>query len=349
MRILHLLASNQFSGAENVVCQIISMFKHEDIEFVYSSQDGLIRKALAERNIDFEPLQRMSISEFKRVIKKVRPDIIHAHDMGASFYASLSCGKIPLISHIHNNNFNSRGLSVKSVAYLVAALKVKHIFWVSQSSFCGYAFHGLLKNKSSILYNVIDVQALYRKMEMDTSEYHYDVVFVGRLAYPKNPALLMKVIALSATKYPKIKVAIVGDGDLKAQTIDRCHALHLEQNVDFLGFRENPYKIMYDAKALIMTSRWEGMPMCALEAVALGVPIVSTPTDGLKELLVDGETGFLSDDDNILADKLVELCKNKSLQRRMSKASAEKAYEINDISKYKQHLMEEYGKNCCVG
>ena len=155
-----MLQSNRFSGAENVVCQIISLLKQGEIEFVYCSQDGQIRSALNERGIVFNPLKKMSILEFERVIREEKPDIIHAHDMRASFMAAITCGKIPLISHIHNNNFDSRRVSLKSVLYRYAAMKAKHIFWVSKSSFEGYKFHKGLENKSIVLYNVINIEEL---------------------------------------------------------------------------------------------------------------------------------------------------------------------------------------------
>ena len=89
MRILHILTSNRFSGAENVVCQIIGMMKDEpDVEMRYCSPDGQIREALAEREITFAPISELSVSEVKRAIKETKPDIIHAHDMRASFVAA---------------------------------------------------------------------------------------------------------------------------------------------------------------------------------------------------------------------------------------------------------------------
>ena len=61
MKVLHLLQSDRFSGAENVVCQIIGMMKNEpNIEMVYCSSDGPIRDALAERKIKFVPLEKFS-------------------------------------------------------------------------------------------------------------------------------------------------------------------------------------------------------------------------------------------------------------------------------------------------
>lgn len=109
MKILHILSSNKFSGAENVACQIIDMFgQNKDYEFVYVSSDGDISEVLHKKNILFAPLKQMSVKELQRVFDEQKPDVIHAHDMRAGFFSALACGKIPLVSHIHNNAFDSR-------------------------------------------------------------------------------------------------------------------------------------------------------------------------------------------------------------------------------------------------
>jgi glycosyltransferase, family 1 len=337
-----MLQSNRFSGAENVVCQIISMCKSYGVEFAYSSRDGQIREALKDRNIEFYPIEKMSVSEFRRVIKEVKPDVIHAHDMAASFYAALACGNVPLVSHIHNNAFNSRGVSLKSILYYIAARKAKHIFWVSQSSYNGYVFHKSLEKKSSILYNVIDIEALKRKMEKDTNDYDFDIVYLGRLTYPKNPERLLRVLKKIRDKYQGVKIAVIGTGDLEAEIKRTAVEMGMSSSVKFLGFLSNPSKILHDAKAMIMTSRWEGTPMCALEAMALGVPIVSTPTDGLKDVISEGETGFLSDDDDVLAMRCVDLIKDEELYRRLSANSMSVAEKMMDMAKYADAILSSY-------
>ena len=348
MKILHLLQSNRFSGAENVVCQIIGMMQNEpDMEMVYCSRDGQISEALKERDISFAPLKELSVKEVKRVIKEQKPDIIHAHDMRAGFVAARACGRMPLISHIHNNNFDSRGLSLKSIAYYFAARKAKHIFWVSQSSFDGYAFHKSLKDKSAVLYNIIDINALYEKMKLDDNSYNYDVVYVGRLTPQKNPQRLMKVFRLMKEKKPDIKIAVVGTGDLEAETKALAKEYDLLNNVSFRGFMPNPLKLLYDSKVMIMTSRFEGTPMCALEAMALGVPIVSTPVDGLKDLVRNGKNGYLSDNSEELADKIVEIIKDSSLHDRYSDYIKAQAIEINNVERYKKTIIDVY-RGCYV-
>lgn len=344
MKVLHMLQSDRFSGAENVVCQIISMCKGHGVEFAYSSRDGQIREVLKDRTVDFYPIKKMSVAEFKRVIKKVKPDVIHAHDMAASFYAALACGNVPLVSHIHNNAFNSRGVSLKSILYYYAARKAEHIFWVSKSSYNGYAFHKSLEGKSSVLYNVIDIEALKRKMEEDHNEYDFDIVYLGRLTYQKNPQRLLNVFKKIKDKYPQVKIAVIGTGDLEAETKKIADDSRLLSNVTFLGFMSNPSKILHDAKVMIMTSRWEGTPMCALEAMALGVPIVSTPTDGLKDVVSEGITGFLSDDNEVLAQRCVDIIENGQLHRRLSVNSSSAAEKMMDMNKYADAIISSYNK-----
>ena len=344
MKILHLLQSPHFSGAENVVCQIIGLFNSDKhIEMVYCSQEGPIRNALNDRKIRFEALPAFTLKEVKKIIAKEKPDLIHAHDMRASLYCSLVCGNIPFVSHIHNNAFDARGVSLKSFAYIYAGLKAKHIFWVSRSAFEGYAFNKIIKKKSSVLYNIIDVDALYERTKEDQNTYDYDLIFLGRLTEPKNPLRLVKVFKLLKDQKSDVKIAVVGTGDLEQEVKDEVNRLQLTNNVDFLGYQSNPLKILHDSKIMIMTSIWEGTPMCALEAMGLGVPIVSTPVDGLKDIIRNDVNGYLSDEDQVLANKIIEYINDLNLRSNLSNSQKEKSVEWNDKEKYKSEISRAYG------
>lgn len=343
MRIIHLLQSPRFSGAENVVCQIIGMLeKEENMELMYCSRDGQIREALLERNIQFIPIADITVDEVKRVIRDYSPDIIHAHDMRASYIAARATSKIPIISHIHNNNFDSRGISVKSIAYLFAGLKAKHILWVSDSSFKGYAFHQLLKKKSEVLYNIIDIRALYEKMNLDSVVYNYDIVYLGRLTAEKNPQRLLNIFKKIIDKKNDIKIAVIGTGELEEEVHRIADELNINSNVTFLGFQSNPYKMLHDAKVMLMTSLWEGTPMCVLEAMSLGVPVVSTPTDGVSVVIENGNTGFLSDDDDELVNACLDLCINQEKRAKMSESAEHSANELMKIDRYKSKIIKIY-------
>ena len=344
MKVMHVLNSRIYSGAEKVVCQIIKSFEPVDgVEMVYCSPDSdIVRKMLAEQGVTFLPVESLTPGNLKKVIDEQKPDLIHAHDMRAGLVSALCCGKIPLVSHIHNNAYDARGLSLKSVGYLIAGFKAKKILWVSNSSYEGYLFHKLFAKKSSVLYNIIDAEQIYQKKVQDENTYNYDMIYVGRLTYQKDPQRLMRLCARLKEQKPDLNVAIVGTGELEGEVKDLCAQLGLQDNVHFLGFQSNPIKMVHDSKAMILTSRWEGTPMCALEAMALGTPVVSTPSDGMKDIIEDGVNGYLTDDDAVMAEKLLKIMNEPEHRRMLSENTMKKFAQINDAPKYQEAIAACY-------
>ena len=343
MKVMHVLNSRIYSGAEKVVCQIIKSFREDGVEMVYCSPDSeIVRKMLSEQDVTFLPMESMSVKNLRRVIDEQKPDLIHAHDMRASFFSALCCGNIPLVSHIHNNAYDARGLSPKTVAYLLAGFRAKHILWVSNSSYEGYAFHKLFVKKSSVLYNIIDTDTIFEKKAQDEKTYDYDMIYVGRLTFQKDPQRLMRLCARLKENKPDLKVAIVGTGELEEEVKRLCEELQISDNVQFLGFQPNPIKMVHDSKVMILTSRWEGTPMCALEAMALGTPVVSTPSDGMTDLLDDGINGYLTEDDAVMAEKLLAIMKDPAHRNYLGENAKKKFAQINDAPKYKQAIRDCY-------
>lgn len=342
MKVMHVLNSRIYSGAEKVVCQIIHAFQGE-VEMVYCSPESdIVRKMVEAQGVTYLPMKTMSVSELSRVIREQKPDLIHAHDMRAGFFSALCCGKIPLVSHIHNNAYDARGLSPKTVGYLLAGFRAKHIFWVSQSSFDGYAFHKLFAKKSSVLYNVIDTDEIYTKLSQDSNSYDYDLIYVGRLTYQKNPQRLLRLCARLKESKSDLKVAIVGTGELEEELKALSQELNLEDTVRFLGFQPNPIKMVACSKAMILTSRWEGTPMCALEAMALGTPVVSTPSDGMKDLLTDGVSGYLTESDEQMAVDLLKIFTQPEHRQLLAENARKKFDSLNDGEAYKQAIRTAY-------
>lgn len=336
MKVMHVLNSRIYSGAEKVVCQIIKAFRSVDnVEMVYCSPDSdIVRQMLQEQDVIYLPMEKMSVKELSRVIRQEKPDVIHAHDMRASFFSALCCGKIPLVSHIHNNAYDARGLSPKTIAYLLAGFKAKKILWVSNSSYEGYAFHKFFAKKSSVLYNIIDEEQILDKKAQDGNTYDYDMIYVGRLTYQKDPQRLMCLCARLKELRPNLNVAIVGTGELEQEVKELCRELGIEENVHFLGFQPNPIKMVADSKAMILTSRWEGTPMCALEAMALGTPVVSTPSDGMKDIVQDGVSGYLTEDDERMAEVLLKIMTEPDHRQYLAENARKKFDEINDEAAY---------------
>ena len=344
MKVMHVLNSRIYSGAEKVVCQIIKGFdKVEGMESVYVSPESeIVAQMLQEQGVTYRKLESLTPANLKKVITQEKPDLIHAHDMRAGLVAALSCGKIPLVSHIHNNAYDARGLSAKSVGYLYGGLKAKKIIWVSNSSYEGYLFHRLFAGKSLVLYNIIDTEQIFSKLSQDEKTYDYDMIYVGRLTYQKDPQRLMRLCARLKERKPDLKVAIVGTGELLEEVRALCAELGIAENVHFLGFQSNPIKMIHDSKALILTSRWEGTPMCALEAMALGTPIVSTPSDGMKDLIENGVNGYLTDDDAEMAEVLLKIMTDAEHRKLLADNTVAKFAKINDAPAYQQTIADCY-------
>lgn len=344
MKILHLLTSNKFSGAENVVCQIIDIFRDSQYQMIYCSPDGSFGKSLKDRDIEYYPLKKFSLREIKKAIVSLNPDIIHAHDMRATLWATMSAGKIPVISHIHNNGYDARKLTIKTLGFLWASIKIKHIFWVAQSAFQDYYFRKYIIDKSSVLPNIINIKAIESKSneQINLNNYQYDFIFLGRLAYPKNPLRFVEVMKIVKEVIPNVKGAFIGEGNQMEETRNMVMKLGLDNNISFLGFITNPMPILKNAKALVMTSFWEGTPMCALESLSLGIPVLSTPVDGLKEIIINDYNGYLSDSNDDLANKLIKLCKDKEYYSKLSLNARSKSKEINDKNHYSNELTKIY-------
>lgn len=344
MKVLHLLQSSRFSGAENVVCQIIKMFENDEkLEMAYCSRDGQIRSSLEEKNIEFYPIDDLNVTEVKRVINEYKPNIIHAHDMRASVIAAVaSKGAIKIISHIHNSDFQSRKLSFKSLLYYIFSRKYKEIIWVSNSCYNGYYFHEKLQSKSVIMYNTVNKDDILSRAKKDYDGPNYDVIYIGRLAEPKNPQRLMSIVKMLTELYPRVSVAVVGQGNLERETKDLANKFNLNDNVSFLGFMSNPLPVLEHSKVLVLTSDREGTPMVALEAMALNKPIVSTPTDGLCDLITIGKTGYLDDNNKSFAKHLNELLTNDKKYHLFEQEVENSFSEFNNENKYYRKLKVLY-------
>ena len=342
-KILHVLNSRVYSGAEAVAAQIIRAFS-DRAELGYCSPESEeVSRMLQSQGIRHVRVKTLTPWSLARVIRREKPDIIHAHDMRSCFYAALSCGKIPLLFHIHNNAMDARRIGVKSVAFGLASLRAKHIFWVSPGALHCYRFGKAVAKKSSVLRNVVDTDALFRKLSADPEHYGYDIVFCGRLAPEKDPLRFLRVCALVKKEKPDLRAAVIGDGELEEDCRRLARELGLTDQVSFLGYRPNPVKILHDSTLIALTSLWEGCGLVVMEAMALGTPAVCTDVDGLRGILLDGETGFYGRTDGELADAMVRILRDPRLRASLSERGRAHFEAINDPESYYRVLSEHYG------
>ena len=155
---------------------------------------------------------------------------------------------------------------------------------------------------------------------------------VGRFAPPKNHALLIEAFARVRTSAP-LYLLLVGGGELENTVREQVAALGLESRVCFLGIRADVADILRASDAFVLSSRWEGNPMSVMEAMAAGLPVVSTAVGGVPELVRDGETGLLvpSEDTGALAQAIQALVDNPARRQAMGVAARQHAVASFDI------------------
>ncbi|WP_461206051.1 glycosyltransferase [Clostridium sp. DL1XJH146] len=340
-KILHILNTSSFSGAENVAITIINNM-NSDYECAYASYDGSIREELDKNNIQFFSLNSMSIFEIRRICRLFKPDVIHAHDYTASIISALSGVKVSIISHLHNNSPWIKTYHPYSFVYLLSALRYKKILGVSDSIFKEYVFGKNIVKKSVVISNPINIQTILEKAKQAKNvNAKYDVVFLGRLATQKNPLRFIELIKKISVEYPRIRVAMIGDGNLKEDCINKISNLDLSYTVDILGFLSNPYGILANSKILCMTSNWEGFGLVAVEALSLGIPVVATPVGGLPGI-VDQNCGVLTNDDHLYISEVIKLLENRDYRTQKSKMGIKKAEMLNNIKSYIENLCKIY-------
>ena len=161
------------------------------------------------------------------------------------------------------------------------------------------------------------------------------VVAVGRLDVQKNYPLLIRSFAKIIKEGIDAELHIYGKGPLLEELSEIASVEGLEDKVVFKGFRSNVWHDIEKASVYVLSSDYEGMPNALIEAMALGLPVISTncPIGGPSELITSGENGILVPigDEDLLAKAMVSILTNKDFAYRLGD-SAVKVYEELSIS-----------------
>lgn len=338
IRVLHVLNTTTYSGAENVACQIINLCYKEKIDSIYCSPRGKIQETLENRNIRYCLIDSLSVDNLKKIISDFKPNIIHAHDRKATLVVCLCSKKIPIISHLHGKFNDMKKITLNNIVYSIAALRVRKIICVSKSINKEWIFSKFFKNKIIIKRNVVDIDV----NNYCITELKYDVCFIGRLVYEKNIPRLLKILKELKLSNPQFKAVICGDGKEKEFLLNYIKENKLNQNIEYMGFVNDPLTYIAQSKLMIMTSRTEGTPMGALEALSLGKPIISTPVDGLVELIQNDKNGFLSNNDNEIICYITKILSDKKYYEKLCACTLRLNSEINNVEEYRDFFVTLY-------
>lgn len=344
--VLHILNTGSFSGAENVVITMINGFRKYDpqqYKFVYVSLEGSIRERLKQEHIKYEAIEKVSRREIQRVIHKYHPSIIHAHDFTASIICASVAGKIPVISHIHNNSPWLRKVCINSIGYGVSCFKYKYMLGVSDSVFDEFIFGKVFKKKERIIGNPISITSVQEKAQIAECKDSYDMVFLGRLSEPKNPEAFVEIVKEVKKQLP-VHAVMIGDGELKEKVASKIKKNGLQEVIELKGFLENPYGILGNSKVLCMPSRWEGFGLAAVEALALGKPVIATGVGGLPGFIDESCGKICSSKDEFIQESYY-LLKDINYYQKKSQGAVFRANKLDNISKYIRNIEVIYERS----
>ena len=335
-KVLHLLFSNSYSGAENVACTIMDNTK-DKYDVYYCSPIGPIEEILKERNNKYIPIKKFNIFEIKKIIKNNNFDIIHAHDYKASFIVSLINFKGKIISQLHCNYDFCSSWNLYTISYALVMRNFSKIIAVSREIVDNACFLKKHKDKVVVIDNVIDKKrVLDKSIEFKTEK--YDLIYVGRITKIKRPELIIEITKEIKNKFPNIKVCIIGKGELEEQCSKLIQKYNLEDNIEMLGFKENPFPYVLNSKISILPSLHEGLPMSVIESLILGVPVLNSGVDGLGILFKDYKE-FICNSNEEYIDNIINILEGRlDLSKDCKKIIA--AYV--DINEYKKKIIDVY-------
>jgi len=173
------------------------------------------------------------------------------------------------------------------------------------------------------------------------------VIVVAELIKRKNlNDIIMAIKLAKERKYP-IRLLIAGDGVMEQQLKDLVFANDLDNDVFFLGRRSDVPELLYISDVLVMTSLHEGLPRAVMEAMAMEKPVVAYNIRGVRELVVDGETGFLVKFGDVggLADKIIFLMDHPDIAKEMGVNGREKIehdFSLEIILKKMKNIYKEF-------
>jgi glycosyltransferase involved in cell wall biosynthesis len=175
------------------------------------------------------------------------------------------------------------------------------------------------------------------------------LVFVGRLDRQKNPLLLLEAFRLAVQQQGDLRLILIGDGILRPQLEGQVNSNGLQGLVRLTGALSRPQiaSMLRAADLFVMSSGYEGMPIAVLEALATGLPVVSTDVGELRRVVQDGVTGYLSlgHTPAALADAMVQALRSLDEMRGAPCESSVTPYHPEKVLGliYENHLRQAAG------
>jgi glycosyltransferase involved in cell wall biosynthesis len=283
---------------------------------------------------------RAAYKKLKQIIEEFKPDIVHTHaaKAGALGRKAAKACKVPVIVHTyHGHVFHSYFGKVKTTLYkyierrlakqsdgIIAISPLQKDELSLQHKICapekitviplGFDLHKFQEN--------LPEKRLQTRTKYQLSEGEVAVAIVGRLAPIKNHTLFLDAVELVLKQGVKAQFFIVGDGSEKAMITERVNQLNqlYGECIQCTSWITDIATFNAGMDLICLTSDNEGTPVSLIEAQACNLPVISTDVGGVRDIVKDGETGFIVPKKNAeaLAEKLTLLINSKEIREKMS-------------------------------
>ncbi|MBA3842317.1 MAG: glycosyltransferase [Actinobacteria bacterium] len=358
MKVLHATKVQGIGGAEQHLLVLLPALRERGIDARFLSLDAggdaeRFHRALDARNIpwrrltcghDASPLLTAAIT---RVVRAEQPDLLHTHMVHADVHGSAAAHllRVPFISTRHNDDRYLLG-PFRHVDRLFMR-GARRIIAISEAVRAFHVRAGLPASKLvTVRYGLDEAPTTPSELTPEQAGIAAEVPLVlaiGRLIEQKDHGTLLSAFAQVHEHHPEARLCILGWGELETQTRERVRELGLEQSVLLPG-RVEPSAWLRRADIFAHSSRWEGFGIVLLEAMLAGLPIVSTSVSAVPEIVVDGETGILTDagDAPALAAGISRLIEESSLASALGGAGRRRALAEFSVARMADQTAEVY-------
>lgn len=310
--ILHIIDTTGPGGAETVFLELVKATTQKGYKTLALIRGpGWVESQLKEKNIDYVVMDCKGSLNFRyllfliRLISKNKVDIIQTHLLGSAVYGCLAgfLSRTPVFCTFHGMvdiSDNERFLFAKLLAIRLGAKKLIAV----TDQICNklISFNVFKREKVKTVYNGIDMD-LYKKRdnraykEQLGTDSFFLIGSVGNIRKPKNYLLAIETIYKLHEKGISAHYMIAGQGSESQMKplVDKIEEYHLKDYVHLMGFVEDIPLFLSSLDLFLMTSSSEGHPLAITQAMANGLPVVSTPS-GVEEIVVNGVDALISDD-----------------------------------------------------
>lgn len=353
-KLLFYIDSMQLGGAQRVMANLVEYFADTNTNVVlvndiypaddipeYTINDRVKRIFLTPMSGNVLKKNIRRIIELRKIIKREKPDAIISFLGPPNIRAIIASRylKTKTIVSVRNDPAKEYGSKIRKI--ITKFLFLLPDGCVFQTADAQDYFFPATKKKSSVILNPVRETFF----ELDWSPQKNEIVVVGRLEQQKNPFLAIDAFLKSTNLPSAYKLVFYGDGSLRNQMDEYIKKHHASDKVELRGRIENVEKVLSESLLFLLTSDYEGLPNALMEAIAVGIPCISTdcPCGGPRELLKNAKDFQLQrcNDADGFAHAISKLLNNRDLQMECSsieKVQAQRFKPETVLSQWKEYV-----------